>query len=77
MNIYMLLKTPMITDRSWMVITTLWPMFTLTHSLRYLSFSSEVNAPGPDNIHNEVLRLGIITSLFHHLARGFLPPPYK
>ena len=28
-------------------------------------------APGPDNIHNEVLSLGTTTSLFHHLARLF------
>ena len=28
-------------------------------------------APGPDNIHNEVLRLGTTTSLFHHLAMLF------
>ena len=28
-------------------------------------------APGPDNIHNEVLRLGTTTSLYHHLARFF------
>ena len=28
-------------------------------------------APGPDTIHNEVLRLGTTTSLFHHLARLF------
>ena len=28
-------------------------------------------APGPDNIHNEVLRLGTTTSLYHHLARLF------
>ena len=28
-------------------------------------------APGPDNIHNEVLRPGTTTSLLHHLARLF------
>ena len=27
--------------------------------------------PGPDTIHNEVLRLGTTTSLFHHLAKLF------
>ena len=28
-------------------------------------------APGPDTIHNEVLRPGTTTSLFHHLAKLF------
>ena len=28
-------------------------------------------APGPDTIHNEVLRLGTTTSLFHHLLKLF------
>ena len=30
-------------------------------------------APGPDNMHNEVLRLGTTTSLYHHLDRLFTP----
>ena len=42
-------------------------------------------APGPDNIHNEVLRLGTTTSLCHHLARlftssiqlGYIPTAWK
>ena len=44
-------------------------------------------APGPDKIHNEVLRLGTTTSLllFHHLARlftfsiqiGYIPTAWK
>ena len=42
-------------------------------------------APGPDNIHNEVLRLGSSTSLYHHLARlftssiqlGYIPTAWK
>ena len=42
-------------------------------------------APGPDAIHNEVLRLGTITSLYHHLARlftssiqlGYIPTAWK
>ena len=42
-------------------------------------------APGPDNIHNEVLRLGTTTSLFHHLAQlftssiqiGYIPTSWK
>ena len=33
MNIFILLKTPMITDRTWMMITTLWPILTLILSL--------------------------------------------
>ena len=42
-------------------------------------------APVPDNIHNEVLRLGTTTSLYHHLARlftssielGYIPTVWK
>ena len=34
MNIFILLKTPMITDRTWMMIMTLWLMLTLILSLR-------------------------------------------
>ena len=42
-------------------------------------------APGPDTIHNEVLRPGTTTSLFHHLARlftssiqlGYIPTSWK
>ena len=42
-------------------------------------------APGPDTIHNEVLRLGTTTSLFHHLAGlftssiqlGYIPTAWK
>ena len=41
-----------------------------------VEFLERGKAPGPDNIHNEVLRLGNTTSLFHHLAR-ILPSPYK
>ena len=33
MNIFILLKTPMITDGTWMMITTLWPILTLILSL--------------------------------------------
>ena len=28
-------------------------------------------APGPDDIHNKILRLGTTISLFHHLAQLF------
>ena len=37
-------------------------------------FLKRGKAPGPDNIHNGVLRLGTTTSLFHHLARIFTSP---
>ena len=48
-------------------------------------FLKQGKAPGPDNIHNEVLRLGTTTSLFHHLARlftssiqiGYIPTAWK
>ena len=36
-----------------------------------VKFLKRGKAPGHDNIHNEVLRLGTTTSLFHHLARLF------
>ena len=39
--------------------------------IRIVKFLKRGKAPGPDNIHNEVLRLGTTTSLFHHLARLF------
>ena len=37
--------------------------------IKLVKFLKRSKAPGPDNIHNEVLRLG--TSLYHHLARLF------
>ena len=39
--------------------------------IRIVKFLKQGKAPGPDNIHNEVLRLGTTTSLFHHLALLF------
>ena len=39
--------------------------------IRVVKFLKRGKAPGPDNIHNEVLRQGTTTSLFHHLARLF------
>ena len=50
-----------------------------------LKFLKRGKAPGPDTIHNEVLRLGTTTSLFHHLARlftssiqlGYIPTAWK
>ena len=47
MNIFILLKTPIITDRTWMVITTLWPILTLILSLEQLSFLNEVKPQAP------------------------------
>ena len=39
--------------------------------IRIVKFRKRGKAPGPNNIHNEVLRLGITISLFHHIARLF------
>ena len=55
---------------------------TLTNLVKFLKRGK---APGPDTIHNEVLRLGTTTSLFHHLARlftfsiqlGYIPTAWK
>ena len=53
--------------------------------IKIVKFLRQGKAPGPDNIHNEVLRLGTTTSLFHHLARlftssiqiGYIPTAWK
>ena len=53
--------------------------------IRIVKFLKRGKAPGPDNIHNEVLRLDTITSLFHHLAWlfttsiqiGYIPTAWK
>ena len=53
--------------------------------IRIVKFLNRGKAPGPDNIHNEVLRQGTTTSLFHHLARlfissiqiGYIPAAWK
>ena len=42
--------------------------------IRIVKFLKRSKAPGPDNIHIEVLRLGTTTSLSHHLARLFTSP---
>ena len=39
--------------------------------IKLVKFLKRGKAPGPDIIHNEVLRLGTTTSLFHHLAKLF------
>ena len=53
--------------------------------IRIVKFVKRGKAPGPNNIHNEVLILGTTTSLFHHLARfctfsiqiGYIPTARK
>ena len=53
--------------------------------IKIVKFLKQGKAPGPDNIHNEVLRLGTTTSLFHHLAWlftssiqiGYIPTLWK
>ena len=39
--------------------------------IKLVKFLERGKSTGPDTIHNEVLRLGTATSLFHHLARLF------
>ena len=39
--------------------------------IRIVKFLKRGKAPAPDNIHNEVLRLGTTTSLFHHFNKAF------
>ena len=53
--------------------------------IRIGKFPERGKAPGPDNIHNEVLKLCTTTSLFHHLAWlftssiqiGYIPTAWK
>ena len=53
--------------------------------IKLVDFYKRGKAPGPDSIHNEVLRLGTTTSLFHHLAKlftssiqlGYIPTAWK
>ena len=53
--------------------------------IKLVKFLKRGKAPGPDTIHNEVLRLGATTLLFHHLARlfassiqlGYIPTTWK
>ena len=75
----------MITDPTWMMIATLWADIDSDTLIRIVKLLRRCKAPGPDNIHNEVLRLGTTTSLFHHLARlftsskqiGYIPIAWK
>ena len=53
--------------------------------IKLVKFLKRGKAPGPDNIHNEVFKLGTTTSLYHHLARlftssiqlGYIPTAWK
>ena len=53
--------------------------------IELVKFLKRGKAPGHDNIHNEVLRLGTTTSLYHNLARlftssiqlGYIPTAWK
>ena len=53
--------------------------------IKLVKFLKRGKAPGPNTIHNEVLRLGTTTSLFHHLAKlftssiqlGYIPTAWK
>ena len=53
--------------------------------IKLVKFLKRYKAPGPDNIHNDILRVGSTTSLFHHLARlftfsiqlGYIPTAWK
>ena len=53
--------------------------------IKLVKFLKRGKAPGPDTIHNEVLRLSTTTSLYHHLARlftssiqlGYIPAAWK
>ena len=53
--------------------------------IKLVKFLKRGKTPGPDTIHNEVLRLGTTTSLFHHLAKlftssmklGYIPTAWK
>ena len=53
--------------------------------IKLVKFLKRGKAPGPDTIHNEVLKLGTTASLFHHLARlftssiqlGYIPTAWK
>ena len=53
--------------------------------IKLVKFLKRSKAPGPDTIHNEVLRIGTTTSFFHHLAKlftssiplGYIPTAWK
>ena len=53
--------------------------------IKLVKFLKRGRAPGPDTIHNEILRPGTTTSLLHHLAKlftssihlGYIPTAWK
>ena len=45
--------------------------------IKSVKFLKRGKVPDPDTIHNEVLRLGTTTSLFHHLAKIFTSLPHN
>ena len=53
--------------------------------IKLVKFLERGKAPGPDNLYNEVLRLGTTTLLFHHIAKlftssiqlGYIPTAWK
>ena len=65
--------------------TSLGKMLMPKDTLSLVKFLKRGKAPSPDTIHNEVLRLGTTTSLFHHLAKlftssiqlGYIPATWK
>ena len=75
----------MATGLTWEMSTSLWLTLMPKHSFKLVKFLKRGKAPDPDTIHNEVLRLGTTTSLFHHLARlftssiqlGYIPTAWK
>ena len=64
---------------------SLWTALTPKLYIKSVKLLKRGKAPGPDNIHNEVLRLGTTTSSFHHLAElftssiqlGYIPTAWK
>ena len=84
-DIFNPLRTQMTTDLMWEMSTSLWTTLTLIILIKLVKFLKRGKAPVPNNIHNEVLRLGTTTSLYHHLARlftssiqlGYIPTAWK
>ena len=75
----------MTTGLTWVMSTSLWKMSGPQSLVKLIKFLKRGKTPGPDTIHNELLRLGTTTSLFHHLAKlftssiqlGYIPTAWK
>ena len=77
----------MTTDLTWATSMSLWRTLTVDAQTltKLVKFLKRSKSPGPDTIHNQVLRLCTTTSLFHHLARlftssiqlGYIPDAWK